>query len=54
MTTNSENGRTMKPLPMYANVSLKMMILIEFVMSWAMPRPAIMRISVATIGWMRP
>ncbi len=43
----------MKPLPRKENASLKMMILMEFVLSWAMPRPAIIRISVATIGWIR-
>ncbi len=43
----------MKPLPRKAKVSLKMMILVELVISWAMPRPAIIRISVATIGWIR-
>ncbi len=43
----------MKPLPRNANASLKMMILMELVLSWAMPLPAIMRIRVATIGWIR-
>ena len=52
--TYSENGRMMKPLPMNAYVSLKMTIWMAFVMSWAMPRPAIINTSVATIGWMRP
>ncbi len=52
-TTNSENGRMMKPLPRYANASLKMMILMELVLSWAIPLPAIIRISVATIGCIR-
>ncbi len=43
----------MKPFPRNAKASLKMLILIELVLSWAIPRPAIMRISVATMGWIR-
>ncbi len=53
-TTKSENGsRRMKPFPRNAKASLKMLILTELVLSCAIPRPAIMRISVATMGWIR-
>ena len=53
-TTKSETGsRSMKPFPRSEKASLKILILMEFVISCASPRPAIIRIRVATIGWMR-